>query len=40
MQKTQRDVMHLGWIVESGFHSFRIATYNGEAPDFSKAVTV
>ena len=23
-----------------GFHSFRIATYNGEAPDFAKAVTV
>lgn len=21
MQKTQRDIMHLGWIVESGFHS-------------------
>lgn len=23
-----------------GFHSFRIATYNGAAPDFAKAVTV
>ena len=24
----------------AGFHSFRIATYNGEAPNFAKAVTV
>ena len=23
-----------------GFHSFRIATYNGEAPNFAKAVNV
>lgn len=25
---------------DSGFHSFRIATYNGEAPNFAKAVNV
>lgn len=25
---------------DSGFHSFRVATYNGEAPNFAKAVTV
>jgi hypothetical protein len=24
----------------AGFHSFRIATYNGEAPKFAKAVNV
>lgn len=24
----------------AGFHSFRVATYNGEAPDFAKAVNV
>lgn len=24
----------------AGFHSFRIATYNGEAPNFAKAVNV
>jgi hypothetical protein len=24
----------------AGFHSFRVATYNGEAPNFAKAVTV
>jgi len=23
-----------------GWHSFRVATYNGEAPNFAKAVTV
>lgn len=23
-----------------GFHSFRVANYNGEAPNFAKAVTV
>jgi len=23
-----------------GWHSFRVATYNGEAPDFAKAVNV
>ena len=23
-----------------GFHSFRIATYSGEAPDFAKAVNI
>jgi hypothetical protein len=25
---------------DAGFHSFRIATYNGEAPNFAKAVNV
>jgi hypothetical protein len=25
---------------EAGFHSFRVATYNGEAPNFAKAVNV
>jgi len=25
---------------DAGFHSFRVATYNGEAPNFSKAVNV
>lgn len=24
----------------AGFHSFRIATYNGEAPNFAKAVNI
>jgi len=24
----------------AGFHSFRVATYNGEAPNFAKAVSV
>ena len=24
----------------TGFHSFRVATYNGEAPNFVKAVSV
>ena len=25
---------------DCGFHSFRVATYNGEAPNFAKAVNV
>ena len=25
---------------DAGFHSFRVATYNGEAPNFAKAVNV
>ena len=25
---------------DAGFHSFRVATYSGEAPNFAKAVTV
>ena len=25
---------------DAGFHSFRVATYNGEAPNFVKAVNV
>ena len=25
---------------DSGFHSFRVATYNGEAPNFAKAVNI
>jgi hypothetical protein len=25
---------------EAGFHSLRVATYNGEAPNFAKAVNV
>jgi hypothetical protein len=25
---------------DCGFHSFRIASYNGEMPNFAKAVTV
>ena len=36
--------MHTAKVYEAasaqGFHSFRIAGYNGEAPDFAKAVTV
>lgn len=24
----------------AGFHSFRVATYNGEAPNFARAVNV
>jgi hypothetical protein len=24
----------------AGFHSFRVATYNGEAPNFAKAVNI
>jgi len=23
-----------------GFHSFRVATYNGEAPDFTKVIAI
>jgi hypothetical protein len=26
--------------IAAGFHSFRVATYNGEAPNFAKAVNV
>jgi hypothetical protein len=26
--------------IDAGFHSLRVATYNGEAPDFAKAVNV
>ena len=25
---------------EHGFHSFRVTTYNGEAPNFIKALTI
>ena len=25
---------------DAGFHSFRVATYNGEAPNFAKAVNI
>ena len=25
---------------DAGFHSFRVATYNGEKPNFAKAVNV
>ena len=25
---------------DAGFHSFRVATYSGEAPNFAKAVNV
>jgi len=25
---------------EAGFHSFRVGSYNGEAPNFAKAVNV
>jgi hypothetical protein len=26
--------------IDAGFHSLRVATYNGEKPDFAKAVNV
>jgi hypothetical protein len=26
--------------IEHGFHSFRVATYNGEKPNFAETVTV
>jgi hypothetical protein len=26
--------------IDAGFHSLRVATYNGEAPNFAKAVNV
>ena len=25
---------------KEGFHSFRVATYNGEAPDFTKCLNI
>jgi hypothetical protein len=25
---------------DAGFHSFRVATYNGEAPNFTKSVNI
>jgi hypothetical protein len=37
MQEVER-VIELA--TDAGFHSFRIATYNGEAPNFAKAVNV
>ena len=39
--KTQEDIAKVLKVAkEHGFHSFRIATYNGEAPNFAKAVNI
>jgi hypothetical protein len=40
--KTQADVNHVLTLLnnQEGYHSFRVATYNGEAPDFTKTLTI
>jgi len=39
--KTQSDIEKVKAVASAaGFHSFRVTTYNGEAPNFAKAVTV
>jgi hypothetical protein len=39
--KTQSDIDKLkAFAASKGFHSFRVSTYNGEKPNFSKAVNV
>lgn len=39
--KTQSDIDKIKTVAAAhGFHSFRVATYNGEAPNFAKAVNV
>ena len=39
--KTEQDIQKvLKVATEHGFHSFRITSYNGEAPNFIKALTI
>lgn len=39
--KTESDIQKVLKVAkEQGFHSFRITTYNGEAPNFIKALTI
>ncbi len=39
--KTQSDIEKVKAAASAaGFHSFRVTTYNGEAPNFAKAVTI
>jgi len=39
--KNQADVEKVKTVAAlHGFHSFRVATYNGEAPNFAKAVAI
>ena len=39
--KTQSDIEKVKAAASAaGFHSFRVTTYNGEKPNFAKAVTV
>ena len=39
--KTEQDIKHLiDYASKNGYHSFRITSYNGEAPDFIKALTI
>lgn len=35
--KTESDIKKvIAYAKKQGYHSFRVATYNGEAPDFTK----
>lgn len=37
--KTEDDIQRvIAHAKKHGFHSFRVATYNGEAPDFTKVL--
>lgn len=39
--KTEQDIQNVLKVAkEHGFHSFRITSYNGEAPNFIKALTI
>lgn len=39
--KTMADIERvIKLATDAGFHSFRVATYNGEKPNFAKAVNV
>lgn len=39
--KTEQDIQKVLKVAkEHGFHSFRITTYNGEAPNFIKALKI
>lgn len=39
--KTEQDIKALiAKATEHGFHSFRVTTYNGEAPNFVKSLTI
>jgi len=39
--KTEQDIQKVLKVAkEHGFHSFRVTTYNGEAPNFIKALTI
>lgn len=39
--KTEQDIKNLiAKASEHGFHSFRVTTYNGEAPNFVKSLTI